>query len=420
MKPLFSALLEALVFIAAVLLIFLGLKIFKYESPYDNYAEQYPDRVITISNALGYVPDGTVLTPEETAAEVGKHFFGQESGKRIPVLLAKFYCIEISPKTARVLEFYPLIVFVESILCLIFGITLPCSLYRHLDPAKAINGFFIRENLVYTDDYGRDYGHVGETRAGIVRFLLFLLMLFITNIVCSFLPLIIVVNFVIGIVMAILYLVGVRTSSAIDKAKVKSSAGKSGKETYRIIPEHGLFMVTGDIHPNRSLYFNEYWNAVIAQRILELDEDYVPYLSQDAVDTITYGDENVHKKYEVNRVFDIIKQILSKKERDTAFDLEKAVKNRNYVFSRVQRGPDIREYIIMMPDSDKYMLFRLLHNCSIMEAVMTADAKKEVFDMIAWNGWERMTFNERNALLSAYKGSVNPPEDEEIGTVQTQ
>lgn len=66
------------------------------------------------------------------------------------------------------------------------------------------------------------------------------------------------------------------------------------------------------------------------------------------------------------------------------------------------------------------MLFRLLHNCSIMEAVMTADAKKEVFDMIAWNGWERMTFNERNALLSAYKGSVNPPEGEEISTVQTQ
>ena len=265
MKPLFSAILETIVLVVSIFLVMLCVKLFKYESPFENFKETHPNVVITLGEAMGYLSDGTT-SPEAAAAEAAKHIFGTKTEKTLPLPIAKILCIEIGERTARVLEFYSFIVFLESILCLIFGITLPCSLYRHLDPAKAINDSIIDKNRVYVDEYGSTYGHVGETRAGILKILLLLLMLFVANIWCFFLPIIIAVNFTVGIIMAILRLVGINVSNSAAKAKIDQTAGKDGKDTYRIIVENGLFAVSDDVHPNRRLYFKQYWNAVIAKR----------------------------------------------------------------------------------------------------------------------------------------------------------
>ncbi len=420
MKPLFSALLETIVLVVSIFLVMLCAKLLKFESNFDNYSELYPDRAITVGNAMGYFPEGTAPTPDEASEILGQRFFGEESGKKFPAPIAKFFCTEVSENTAKVLELYYFIVFIESILCLIFGITLPCSLYRHIDPAKSINNFFINENLVYEDEYGTTYGHVGETRAGIVKVLLLLLMMFVANIWCSFMPLFIIVNFIVGIVMLICRIAGVKASNSVSKAKIKQAAGTSGSDTYRIIVDSGLFTVTGDKHPNRRLYFREYWNAVVARRIMELDEQAMAFSSDDVEDTIKYGDENLRKSYNMNRVLNNIMLLFRPSENQKASQIKKEVRTKDYDCARVLRGSRLYEYIIMSKCCDKYMLIRVPSNCSLMHAVINCDAKNETFEMLAWNRWNRLSDNDKLRLISCHNEAVDPPEAEVSRAAVTQ
>ncbi|MGN1303588.1 MAG: hypothetical protein ACI4YB_01000 [Oscillospiraceae bacterium] len=411
MKPLFSAILETIVLVVSIFLVMLCVKLFKYQSPYINYSERYPDSVITMGEALKLVPSST-SSPEEAAIQAAKKLFGKNSEKALPFPIGKFLCIKVGERTARVLEFYFVIVFLESIICLIFGITLPCSLYRHIDPAKSIDEALVNKNYVYADDYGT-YGHVGETRAGILKLLLFLLMLVITNIWCFFLPVFIAINFTIGIIMAILRLVGIKASDAIAKSDIKRAAGKSGKDTYRIIVENGHFAVSGDLHPDRKLYFKQYWNAVIAQRIFECDRDGLPYLSNDAKETITFGDENLHKRFETSLRMNKAKLMTSPDAKKTAENIENEIKNTDYLFTFVVRNGIKSEYIILSKFVRRYMLFREALNCALMLAVMKYDALGEDFDTIAWGKWDRLDLEQQYQLLNHFGSQINPPQGEE-------
>lgn len=412
MKPLFSAILETIVLVVSIFLVMLCVKLFKYESPYANFSETHPNSVITLGEAIGFLSDGTT-SPEAAAAEAAKHLFGTNTEKTLPLPIAKILCTEIGERTARVLEFYSFIVFLESILCLIFGITLPCSLYRHLDPAKAINDSLIDKNRVYVDEYGRTYGNVGETRAGILKILLLLLMLFAANIWCFFLPVFIVVNFTVGIIMAVLRLVGINVSNSSAKAEINQAAGTNGKDTYRIIVENGLFAVSGDVHPNRRLYFKQYWNAVIAKRLFELDRDGQPFTNDDAKEMIVYGDEDLHKRFETNLKMDKAKIMTSPAAKETAKKIENEISTADYVYTFVARGAVKGEYMIMSKASGKYMLFRRALNCSLMLAVMKSDAAGEDFDMIAYGRWERLGEDGQYRLLQYFDGRTEPPQGEE-------
>lgn len=412
MKPLFSAILETIVLVVSIFLVMLCVKLFKYESPFENFKETHPNSVITLGEAMGYLSDGTT-SPETAAEEAARHIFGTKTEKTLPLPIGKILCIEVGERTAMVLEFYPFIVFLASILCLIFGITLPCSIYRHLDPAKAINDSIIDKNRVYVDEYGITYGNVGETRADILKILLLLLMLFVANIWCFFLPVFIIVNFTVGIIMAILRLVGINASNSAAKAKIDKTAGKDGKDTYRIIVENGLFAVSGDVHPNRRLYFKQYWNAVIAKRLFELDRDGLPFTNDDAKEKIVYGDEDLHKRFETNRKMNKAKIMTSPTAKEAAQKLDDEIKSADYVYTFVARGAVKGEYIIMSKFSGKYMLFRRALNCSLMLAVMKSDAAGEDFDMIAYGRWERLGEDGQYQLLQYFDGRTEPPQGEE-------
>lgn len=420
MKPLFSALLETIVLVVSIFLVMLCAKLLKFESDFDNYSELYPDRAITVGNAMGYFPEGTAPTPDEASEILGQRFFGEDSGKKFPAPIAKFFCIEVSENTAKVLELYYFIVFIESILCLIFGITLPCSLYRHIDPAKSINNFFVNKNLVYEDEYGATYGHVGETRAGIVKVLLLLLMLFVANIWCTFMPLFIIVNFIVGIVMLICRIVGVKAADSTSKAKIKQASGTSGSEVYRIIVDNGLFMVTGDKHPNRGIYFRKYWNAVVARRIMELDERVMTFRNEDVDDAIKYGDENLRKSYDMNCAINNILLFFKPSAGKKAARIKNEVKNKSYTFARVRRGTTLYEYMIISKCSGKYLLIRVPSNCSLMHAVLDCDAKGEVFEMLAWNRWDRLCDSDKLKVLDCHTKCIDPPKEEIRRTTVTQ
>lgn len=420
MKPLFSAILETIVLFVSIGLVFLGARLFKYESPYKDFKEKYPDTVITVSSAIGAVPDGTKMSPEETAKVVGQYIFGKNSQKEIPLPIAKLLCIEIGEFTAKVIRLYPFINFIAALLCLIFGIGLPCSLYRHHDPAGVLDEFFVNKNFIYVNDKGQMTGYVGEDRSETVQFILAVLMLIISCIWTIFLPLFIVANFIIGIVMAIFRILRIVFSDSAAKAERKHAAGKSGKDTYRIIVDNGLFMVAGDKHPNRALYFRQYWNAVIAQRVMERDGQIQPFNPTDARETIQYGDEAKHKRYETSRRMNKARLLTSPSAKSAAARLEKDIESMNYTYSRVRRGSHICEYIIMFNNSDKYMLFRIPLNCSLINAVMCRDANGEDFGVSEWNVWARTNENAKLAFMNGSSGWVDPPPGEEVRDGDTQ
>lgn len=420
MKPLFSALLETIVLVVSILIVMLCAKLFKYESPYLNYAENHPNGVITVGEAMGCVSDG-VSSPEEAAKEAASHIiFFRKTGKPLPLFIGKFLCHEVGERTARVLEMYSFIAFVASILCLIFGVTLPCSLYRHLDPAKAIDEAVIDKRHVYVNDLGTEYGHVGETRAGILKLLLFFLMLFIANIWCSVLPVIIIVNFTVGIIMAILRLVGINASNSLAKSKIDHAKGKDGKDTYRIIVEDGHFAVAGDVHPNRKIYFKQYWNAVIAKRIFERDRDGLPYTDEDAKDTIFYGDEKLHDRFETGLKMNKAKLMTSPEAKKTAEKIENEIKNTDYTLTFVARGVVKGEYMIKSNCGDNYMLFLRALNCALTKEVMRYDALGRDFDSPAWCDWNNIGEAKQFQRLEFFDGRAEPPQGEERPLQQQQ
>lgn len=404
MKPLFSALLETIVLVVSVFAVMLCLKLLKYESP-------YTDHSITAGAALNFISEETV-TPEAAASEAAKKIFGKDTEKTLPTAVGKLLCTEVDGNTANVLEFYPFIVFIESILCLIFGITLPCSLYRHIDPAKSIDEALISKNLVYADSDGRTYGHVGETRAGILKLLLLMLMLAITNIVCTFLPVIIIINFTVGIIMAILRLVGIKVSDSVSKAEIKQASGGSGKDKYRIIVDNGLFAVTGDVHPNRRMYFRQYWNAVIARRILECDRDGTAYSSEDAKNTIVYGDEDLHKAFETSRRMNRLRIAFSPSAKAKAKNIDSELKNKAFRCCNIVRNGAVCEYIMMSGYDSNYMIFRTAANCAFMQYLLNVDAKGEDLDMIAWNCWRCLDDDKKYTFLNKFSGKTDPPNGE--------
>ncbi|MGN0675469.1 MAG: hypothetical protein ACI4KG_06940 [Oscillospiraceae bacterium] len=420
MKPLFSSVLETIVLFAAIGLVFLGAKLFGYESPYNDFKDKYPDTVITVSSAIGAVPDGTILTPEEAAEKVGHFIFGKKSDKKIPMPIAKLLCIEIGEFTAKVIRLYPFIVFFMGLFCLAFGIGLPSSLYRHVDPARRLDDLIVNKNFGYYNEKDQFMGYLGQDRADTAKFIVGLIVFIFVYIWSIFLPLFIVLNFAVGVVMSLLRLLGISVSDSAAKSERKRAAGKSGKDTYRIIADSGLFMVAGDKHPNRTLYFRQYWNAVIAKRIMERDVDIQPFTSSDAQEVIQYGDENEHERYETSRRINKSRLLTSSSAKAAAASLENDVKSMNYTFSRVRRGSHICEYIIMFKNSDKYMLFRIPLNISLITAVMHQDAAGEDFGVREWNIWARKNDNEKLELISCYSDWVDPPAGEEVREGDTQ
>ncbi|MGN0513919.1 MAG: hypothetical protein ACI4GD_06530 [Lachnospiraceae bacterium] len=414
MKPLFSAFLETIVLFAAIGLVFLGARLFKYESPYNDFKEKHPDTVITVSSAIGAVPDGTILSPEEASEKVGQYLFGKKSEKKIPMPLARLLCVEVGEFTAKVLRLYPIVIFFAALFCLAFGIGLPSSLYRHVDPARRLDDLIVNKNFGYYNEKDQFTGYVGQERADFVKFIVGSIVFVFVYMWSVFLPLFIVVNFGIGILMALLRLLGISLSDSVAKSERKQAAGKEGIDTYRIIVESGLFMVAGDKHPNRTLYFRQYWNAVTAKRIMERDAEIKPFTSDDASEVILFGDENEHERYETSRRMNKSRLLVSPAARAVATRLENDVKNMNYTFSRVRRGSHICEYILMFKDSEKYMLFRIAYNCSLMAAVMMQDAAGEDFDAREWNLWARKSTEEKMELINCYKDWVDPPAGEEV------
>ncbi|UKI16444.1 MAG: hypothetical protein L6V87_00470 [Ruminococcus sp.] len=75
---------------------------------------------------------------------------------------------------------------------------------------------------------------MGETRAGIVKILLLLLMVAVANIWCTFIPLFIIINFIVGIIMLICRLAGISAKDTAEKTKIKRSrgAGRLGNISY--------------------------------------------------------------------------------------------------------------------------------------------------------------------------------------------
>lgn len=408
MKPLFSAFLETIVLIVSILIVMLGVRIFKYESPYVNYSETHPNSVITIGQATGYVSEG-VTSPEKAASEVAKKFLGKNTDKSLPLAVGKFLCTEVSENTAKVLEFYSLIVFLESILCVIFGITLPCSLYRRTGISKKIADAIVDKRYVYVED-GITFGHVGEGLSDILRVLLFFAVLFVTIVWCTFMPLVIAVNCVVGVIALLLRAFGL-TGSESERADEEEQT--DAEEVYRLTVEYGHFAVTGSVHPNRRFYFKQYRNAVIAKRIFELDRDHNIFQSKAANETVYNCNEDERRKFE-KALEKNIGKMRSKSDKKRAADIENIITNNTYTFTKAAADGMEDEFLFLLPNSSNYMMLRYSHNSSLLHTIMKCDSEGREFAPADWENWNSRSYKEMDKHEAYHTGKVAPPQGEKL------
>ena len=55
-----------------------------------------------------------------------------------------------------------------------------------------------------------------------------------------------------------------------------------------------------------------------------------------------------------------------------------------------------------------------------MHAVLDCDAKEEVFEMLAWNRWDRLCDSDKLKILGCHTNYIDPPKEEMRRTTVTQ
>lgn len=212
MRSLISAILETIVLIISFAITSFIVSRIEVENPYESYSQIYPDSTLTPGIVLGYFQEGTNPTPEEAAVILWEKFISEDVREALireamPLPIAKLYCMEISPDTAKIVRFYYMIVIIEIILCLIFGITLPAAILRNSDTSGNISQAIL-DAMPDMSDRTYDIDGIPDWRVEDVESM-FLMLIFVfrfcalilaTAICCTFMPLVIAVNLVLFLV----------------------------------------------------------------------------------------------------------------------------------------------------------------------------------------------------------------------------
>lgn len=170
-------------------------------------------------------------------------------------------------------------------------------------------------------------------------------------------------------------------------------------------------MVAGDKDSNHLLYFKEYYNAVIAERILERDQENRMYNYDDAVDTIQYGNHELYKKHLIRATTQQLKNVLSKRARKAACQIDKDVDKCDYTFAKIVSNIFETKFIIKSNNNDYYTIYNNPDNFLLMRQLLSCDSKGEQFDTDDWNAWAKRSVDDKVAFLQRLKYVETPVED---------
>ncbi|MBR6696296.1 MAG: hypothetical protein IKL70_07795 [Oscillospiraceae bacterium] len=417
MKYLLTALFESLALFISIGIVFFAVsKISGEPLPYSEFNERYPDTPLTIASTRGKVPYGqklsydyfgetefrkknpdTVLTfpgvieiiekNEEMSQEEAFDLLDAYTAQ----VKADFMNREISVFKANVISLYPIITFVSGIICYIGKIGWPI---------RKLNGLDTSYHIEMSEEYERrarefSYGSVGYNSNMATSGIIFLSPLIkiavgvcISLIWGVMLPVLIPINIVLGIISLIFKLICSGFFTNDTKIKRNLKRNKSGKEHYSILLECGYFAVTGNIHKEHRVYFCRYGNAVIAQRILECEEEGRQFGKEDARITINIINEKEYIRYLIKSFMQFLTNKLSKKKQKKESEIYTDIRNKNYFFSATTHD-DQKRYIMKYKNNDNHVLFKHQLNMKLMMRIMYYDSNDKNFETDDWNKWLR-------------------------------
>lgn len=387
-RHLITALMETVTLLAGTILVYLFMTyLIRYESRYDVYRENGTEQTVTIASALDIVEDGEIAAEEDIAGFAKTVFL--KTGIVAPETLLNFYNKEISYRTAKLIPYCMLGAIVGGFICFAAGIGLPFRWRRHtalmdkFDEICSVDKDSPRHYDRYLNDWVRDGEMLSRFLWGTVSFLL----LFVAGIWGGLLPLIIVLNVVIAIAAIIIRLVKFVILNIREKEQRKKREKQTEKKTCTLVVDGSYFRVEQDQNKDVGLYLRQYWNAVIAKRImvLELKGRGGAFSGDDAKNYILYGNEEVHDRYEFNRHWQKIKTCFDKERRIK----EKQIEQGEYrpVFP-VTDGQDVHSLALFLGDScmdGTTVTIQNEKNFSLLCAVLQFDKRGETFEMGDWD-----------------------------------
>lgn len=360
---------------------------FHYETPYDKYQQINSTQVVRLANAMGINEDGEIIDSAGLAQFTNKLL--KIPPIEYPNWLVDIFNIQIGYTEAKFIYSYPFIGALSGLLCLIFGIGKPFAWFRGFDLCKACDDIFVNKNFVYVDGYGREHGYVGEGRSAMAWLGMVILMLICSQIYGALLLLIIAIDIIFGIISIVISIVLHNVNNKIDKVNQNTDNLKYFKST-----ENGFYIVRNNHDASETMYFKRYWNSVIVERLMECDLAGRSFQSSDAEETIKYGDEKVHSRYEMNAISQGFATVLNKEKATRTEELRIALNHGVYVTNHNYDGYRISlKYPNTTGTEYGYLIMHNPNNALMMMSIFTRDAKEEDFGVSDWNWWAKLDKN---------------------------
>ena len=403
MKFLLAAFLKTLVLLVSTGIVFLlADHVFDYASYYEAYQQEHPNQTITIGNAMGFVDDGEIAD----SASLTKSIFGEKSQIIVPNIVIDLLNIQLGYQMTKFFLLYVLIGAISGLLCLILGIGQPFAWLRGFDLLEKIDDKFIDRNYVYRSRYDGSESYVGEKRAMIVWFILLIPILLVTALYGAFIIPIILFDIAVFILIVLAKTVSFVSSYPISaiSLKLKQRDGKPIEYLKRV--KSGVFIIENCQEPDEVMYFNEYWNAVVAERIMKCDLKGETFRSKDAEETIVYGDEKMHSRFELKKLLNELFSFFNKKKREALIETERAMQGGNY-HSEYSDG----YYSICLShktQEGEYAGYSYSHGCIkvknatnalFMLIILLKDKENKVFESSDWNSWAKSDKQKYSHLL---------------------
>lgn len=364
--------------------------LFHIESQYDSYRADGVEQTVTVASALGFVEDGEVATEDDISSFES---FLIKKGIVAPQTILTVYNKEISYRTAKFITYYVFIGFVAGIICLAGGIGFPFRWRRRGTLMDKFDKMLVDYRSPTRYDWVLErYRYEGETFSGVVWLLFCFLLWFVAALWGLLLPLIIVLNIVIAIITIILRLVKFVILNIKLKKQRKKREKQTEKKTCSLVVDGSYFRAEQDQNHEIGLYLRQYWNAVIARRIMEL-EFYGrggAFSEDDAKNYIMYGDEELHDYYEFNRrwrkittCFDKELHIRDKRMKESCYRpvTQQTDEEANKCSLALFYENTCTEGTTVQMQNEK--------NFSLLCAVLEFDRNGKIFEMTDWKRWKK-------------------------------
>lgn len=373
---------------------------------YDAKSKTRTKQTITIGSAMEVVEDGKKCTAKDLGqytADMYQYLLGGEgispekpteffsSSNIVAKAIIGFSNIKIGYRMARFFENYYSSGFLTGLLCCLLGIGMPFSWLRENSLSDAIEDRVISKDWVYVRG-GQVVGRPGENLGCFLTLLLWAVEFLFASVWGVLILFIFILGLLLLAISFLLRSVLFWIKELIYYLKRKARSKNTDTPSYSLLAEGKYFKVANDSNSDEALYFNRYYNALIAERIMNLDSKGEDFSLEDAEKYITYGgDEKMFYHFMYSRFLHTLFIKLSKKH-----TLDKMMKKHDS--GSYNAIVDNGRYRVVLNDADICVYLQKEINLFLLYFLLKKDSKKEDYESIDWIRFNQIGDEEKKAL----------------------